>query len=100
MYDLGSLGKRLKGMREAAGLTQQRLAVKAGVSVSSLFQLEQGQKTDPRISTVAALAGALGVSVDDLLGPPAGPKKPARATPPAAEPQSVPKKGRGRKGAK
>ena len=86
-------GKRLKALREAAGLTQQQLAVKAGLSVSNLSQLEQGQKTDPRISTVAALAGALGVTCDELMGRP-GASKLGQTTGP------TPKKGRGRKGAK
>ncbi len=64
----GSIGQRLKQLREAAGLTQQELAVKAGLSVSNLSQIEQGQKEDPRVSTVLALAKAMGVSVTSLIG--------------------------------
>jgi transcriptional regulator with XRE-family HTH domain len=64
---LPSLGRRVKQLREAAGLSQQALAAAAGVSISAVTQLEQGSKGDPRISTVAALAAALDVTVDELL---------------------------------
>jgi transcriptional regulator with XRE-family HTH domain len=51
-------------------------------------QIEQGQKADPRLSTVAALAKALGVTLDDLAGDPGQ----------AGEEQPPPKKtARGRK---
>lgn len=60
--------ERLKALREAAGLTQQELAVKAGTNAGVIAGLEQqGGTPDPRLSTVAALAKALGVSVEDLM---------------------------------
>jgi transcriptional regulator with XRE-family HTH domain len=62
-----SVGERVKRLRKRAGMTQQELAGKAGISLSNLAQIEQGQKTDPRISTVTALAEALGVDVNQLL---------------------------------
>jgi transcriptional regulator with XRE-family HTH domain len=72
------IGQRIKHFREAAGLTQQQLAVKAGLSSSNLAQIEQGQKTDPRVSTILALADAMAVDVGELLGrPPAG-RKPGK----------------------
>jgi transcriptional regulator with XRE-family HTH domain len=58
-------------------MTQQQLAVKAGLSISVVSQIEQGQKVDPRVSTAVALAGALGLSMDDLLGLPTGETVPA-----------------------
>ncbi len=61
------VGRRIKELREAAGITQQQLAVKAGLSVSNLSQIEQGQKADPRISTLYALAVALDVSLDAFV---------------------------------
>jgi transcriptional regulator with XRE-family HTH domain len=75
-----AIGRRLKALREAAGLTQQQLATRAGLSVSNLSQLEQGQKEDPRISTLIALAGAMGISVAAFVEEtgPAAPPKPAR----------------------
>jgi transcriptional regulator with XRE-family HTH domain len=65
-----SLGQCLKRLREAAGLSQQDLAVGAGLSVSVVSQIEQGKKADPRMTTVLALADALGVDIRKLTGPP------------------------------
>jgi transcriptional regulator with XRE-family HTH domain len=48
-------------------MSQQSLAVAAGLSVSLVSQIEQGTRSDPRISTTAALAKALGVPLDHLL---------------------------------
>jgi transcriptional regulator with XRE-family HTH domain len=56
-------GRRLKELREAAGLTQESLARAADVSVSSVSKLEQ-RDLDPAWSTVQALARALGVSTE------------------------------------
>jgi transcriptional regulator with XRE-family HTH domain len=64
---LSSLATRLKELRVAAGMSQQSLAVAAGLSVSLVSQIEQGARSDPRISTTAALARALGVTLDDLV---------------------------------
>jgi DNA-binding XRE family transcriptional regulator len=52
----------------AAGLSQQELATKAGLSMSLIAQLEQGFKDDPKLSTVRALANTLGVTLDELAG--------------------------------
>jgi transcriptional regulator with XRE-family HTH domain len=58
---------RIKELRENAGLSQQELAVKADLSLSLVAKLEQGKKADPRVSTVLALTGALGVKPGGLL---------------------------------
>jgi len=63
---LSPLATRLKELRQAAGMSQQTLAVAAGLSVSLVSQLEQGSRSDPRMSTTIALARALGVTLDDL----------------------------------
>lgn len=60
------LKDRLKELRTAAGLTQQALATKAGMSVSAVVHIEAGRVPDPRLSSLRALAKALGVSLDDL----------------------------------
>ena len=66
MKELGPLAKRVKALREKAGMSQQALAVKAGLSVSVVFQIEQGNRRDPQLSTVLALAEAIEVSVDAI----------------------------------
>jgi transcriptional regulator with XRE-family HTH domain len=77
---LPAIGQRVRQLREAAGMSQQALAVAAGLSMSVVAQLEQGQREDPRISTVAALARALGVTVDAILSG-AGPAGRVTTTP-------------------
>jgi transcriptional regulator with XRE-family HTH domain len=42
--------------------------------VSLVTQIEQGRTSDPRLSTLRALAKALGVTLDELAG-----KQPSRA---------------------
>lgn len=66
--ELMPLRDRLRRLRTAAGLTQQQLAVKAGLSVSVVVHLEGGRIPDPRMSTLKALAKALGVGLDELAG--------------------------------
>jgi excisionase family DNA binding protein len=53
-------GKRLRQLREAAGLNQQTLAAASGVTHEEISRIEQGQRT-PLRSTVRVLAEALGV---------------------------------------
>jgi predicted RND superfamily exporter protein len=62
-----SLGRRLKQMREAAGMSTDALATASGLSTAFVTDLEQGSHDEPRISAVVALAKGLGVSVDRLL---------------------------------
>jgi transcriptional regulator with XRE-family HTH domain len=61
------IGRRLRELRDAAGLSQQALAVRAGLSVSVVSQIEQDKKEDVMLSTALALARALGVPVESLV---------------------------------
>ena len=54
-----NFGPRLKELRTAAGLTQEQLADKAGVSLGTIRALEQCSY-DPTWPTTQALARALG----------------------------------------
>jgi transcriptional regulator with XRE-family HTH domain len=60
------LQDKLKALRRAAGLSQEALAVAAGLSGSLVRKIEQGESLDPRMSTLKALAKVLGVSLDEL----------------------------------
>jgi transcriptional regulator with XRE-family HTH domain len=59
-------GTQLRTAREQAGLSQQELADKAGISVDSVQNWEQG-RTRPRLPALGKLAQALGVSLDVLV---------------------------------
>jgi HAD superfamily hydrolase (TIGR01509 family) len=62
------LGKRLQAARQAAGLTQQNLCHRANLSYSTLAKIERGAIKAPSIFTIQAIAGALNVSLDSLVG--------------------------------
>ena len=52
----------LRRYRMAAGMSQDRLAERAGLSVESIGKLERGKYTVPRFSTVSLLADALSLT--------------------------------------
>ncbi|MFC0529911.1 BTAD domain-containing putative transcriptional regulator [Phytohabitans kaempferiae] len=58
----------LRALRERAGLTQQDLADRAGLSVGGLRDLEQGRVAAPRPATLRRLAASLGVSDEEAAG--------------------------------
>jgi transcriptional regulator with XRE-family HTH domain len=66
--DEKGLGKRLQKARQSAGLTQQQLCQRASLSFSTLTKIERGAIKAPSIFTVQAIAGALNMSLDALLG--------------------------------
>ena len=57
----------LKAIREKRGLTVRKLGELAGVHYVSIVKMETG-KLDPRLSTLQRVAGALDVSVSELIG--------------------------------
>lgn len=66
--DEKALGNRLQDARKSAGMTQQALCHKAGLSYSTLAKIERGAIKSPSIFTVQTIAVALGTSLDVLLG--------------------------------
>lgn len=67
-------GAHLRRQRERRGLSQGQLARKAGVSRYHLSRLERGAKRSPSLPVLIALADALGLTLDRLVGrtPPPG----------------------------
>jgi transcriptional regulator with XRE-family HTH domain len=59
-------GRRVLLGRLKAGLTQKQLAQKSGLDQSTIIRVERGDR-GIRPMTLAKLAGALGVPVEDLL---------------------------------
>lgn len=60
------LSRSLKGAREEQGLTQRKLAEKAGITEKYLSRVELGLAT-PSALVAFRLAGALGCGMDQLL---------------------------------
>lgn len=64
MQDL-TIGKSIKAARINLELSQQVLATRAGIALRTLSRIESGE--DMNTATLSALAGALGLSIADLL---------------------------------
>jgi len=64
--DAGSLGRRLRARRVAAGRTIASVAVEAGLSVPYIANLENG-RGNPTLAALQALAGALGARLRVVL---------------------------------
>lgn len=62
------MGRHLQSARVAAGLTQQELCQKAGISYSTLAKIERGAIKSPSVFTIQRLAEVLGTGLDALLG--------------------------------
>lgn len=59
-------GKNLKKARENANITQEELAMRLGLSQSAIARYESGSLII-NLPTAAAMAGVLGIKVDDLV---------------------------------
>jgi transcriptional regulator with XRE-family HTH domain len=62
------IGQNLKAARARAGWSREALAYHSGVSWSAISQIESGRRKDVRLSSLSALAYALDLSVDYLIG--------------------------------
>jgi transcriptional regulator with XRE-family HTH domain len=65
--DEKALGRRLQLARKRAGLTQQELCQKAGLSYSTLAKIERGAIKTPSVFTVAHIAAVTGTPLESLL---------------------------------
>lgn len=63
---MGAFGVRLRELREAAGLSKNELARRAGVDATYLGRLERGAYAPPRINTIRQLGAALNLSSADI----------------------------------
>lgn len=59
--------KNLRRLRKKKGLSQEKLARLADISLNTLTKIESGFAKKPTIQTVVKLAKALGISIDELV---------------------------------
>lgn len=67
MAQENKIGKNIKKLRRAKKLSQDRLSKLADVSYNSIIKLETGGITNPTIKTLAKIAKALGVNIEELI---------------------------------
>jgi transcriptional regulator with XRE-family HTH domain len=60
------LGRRLASLRHKCGLTQQALADASGLTVEAISRIERATR-EPRISTLVRIASGLGVSLSHMF---------------------------------
>ncbi|MEM1175771.1 MAG: XRE family transcriptional regulator [Pseudomonadota bacterium] len=64
-----NLGANVRRLREARGLSQQKLADMSGIPRATWASLETGS-ANPTITVLSKAAAAFNVSVEELIGPP------------------------------
>jgi putative transcriptional regulator len=58
---------RLKSLRESKGMSQEELAARAGVSRTTIWNLETNPQADTTTKTLLKIADALGTSVTEIF---------------------------------
>ena len=62
------LAQNIRRFRLKKGLSQERLARLADIANATLVKIETGTAKEPTITTVAKIAFALNISIDELVG--------------------------------
>jgi len=62
-----TIGENIKKVRNKLGLTQDDLVRKSGVKHTTLTKIESNVVIKPSVQTVAKIAKALGVPMEDLV---------------------------------
>ncbi len=70
---VGTIGARVRVLRERAGMSQRGLARRAGVDKSTVEALEAGRAAGINLHTLTVLAQTLGQPIGVLLGEQPGP---------------------------
>jgi len=64
---MSKVGEFIRERRLAKGLSKRQLAEKAGISHSEVHRIENGERQNPSVPMLVALADALGIPQDDIL---------------------------------
>jgi transcriptional regulator with XRE-family HTH domain len=59
--------EKIRRLRLRAGMSQESLAQRVGVTTHTIWRLENGPTFNPRFETLRALAKALGIPLKELL---------------------------------
>lgn len=62
-----AIAENIKKYRQKMGISQDRLSKIADVTYNTIIKIESGSNKNPTIETLAKIAKALGVGVDDLI---------------------------------
>lgn len=62
-----TIAENIKKYRNKIGVSQDKLSKLADVTYNTIIKIESGANTNPTIETLAKIAKALNVGVDDLI---------------------------------
>jgi len=58
---------KIRELRKKKMISQEALARLANVALNTIVKIESGESRHPRIQTMAGIAAALGISLDELI---------------------------------
>lgn len=61
------IAENVKKLRAKKGLSLEKVARLADVSMNTVVKVENGKNTNPKIETLSKIARVFGVGVDDLI---------------------------------
>ena len=64
---MATIGENIKKVRNKLGLTQDDLVRKSGVKHTTLTKIESNVVIKPSVQTVAKIAKALGIHMEELM---------------------------------
>jgi len=67
-YNLDVIGKNIKTIRKSLKITQKELSDRTRINQGLISRIERGQVPEPGIYKIAAIAKALKVTIEQLLG--------------------------------
>lgn len=71
-----ALARTLRSVRIAHDMTQEQVAVRAQIAVSTLRKIESGRVVEPGFFTMMAIADVLGLPLQELQSTMSMPRKP------------------------
>lgn len=67
-YEVARVKAQLKRLMERKGIKAKPLSIKAGLGETAVRDIFEREQADMKVGTLHALAGALDVTIDDILG--------------------------------
>lgn len=64
---MSNITNNLKKLREAKGLSQEKLARLSDVANNTIVKIEAGKNQNPTLDTIKKIAKALNVNIDKLV---------------------------------
>ena len=61
------IGRKIKELRLKNNLTQEKLAIRAGIPYTTLTKIESGVIKKPAVQAIAKIAEALDVAIEKLI---------------------------------